>query len=103
MIGWREGRRARLPCLGEPPREAERGSRRGPAGGPPASPRVNTHACSVAFDRPRLSSRSCAAVKAHPHVPHLQLVNALVTRLGPSLLVWGCFARPARTTSPPHS
>jgi hypothetical protein len=36
-------------------------------------------------------------------VPHLQLVNALVNRLDPSLLVWGWFARTARTNSPPHS
>jgi len=71
-------------------------------GGPAKVVLLNTQARSVAFDRSRLSSRSCAAVKAQPHVPHLQLVNALVTRLGPSLLVWGWFARTARTNSPPH-
>jgi hypothetical protein len=63
---------------------------------------LNNHAGSVGFDRPRLSSRSCAAVKAQPHVPHLQLVKALVSRLGPSLFVCGWFARTARTNSPPH-
>src|SRR5208337_308805 len=72
-------------------------------GGPAKAVLPTTQARSVAFDRSRLSSRSCAAVKAQPHVPHLQLVNALVSRLGPSLLVWGWFARTARTNSPPHS
>jgi hypothetical protein len=38
-----------------------------------------------------------------PQVPHLQLVNALVTRLVPSLVVWDWFARTARTNSPPQS
>jgi len=42
-------------------------------------------------------------VKAEPQVPHLQLVNALAGRLGPSLLVWGWFGRTAKTNSPPHS
>jgi len=55
------------------------------------------------FDRSRLPSRSCAAVKEQPQVLHLQLVNALLTRLGPSVLVWGWFTRTARTNSPPHS
>ncbi len=36
-------------------------------------------------------------------MPHLQLVNALATRFGPSLLVWDWFGRTARTSSPPHS
>src|SRR5438876_420708 len=42
------------------------------------------------------------AVKPQPHVPHLQLVSALVSRLGPSLFACGWFARTARTNSPPH-
>jgi hypothetical protein len=35
-------------------------------------------------------------------VPHLQLVNALAPKLGPSLLVCDWLARTARTSSPPH-
>ena len=88
-----------LPKSRAKPRRKSKGPARR---GRPALHELNTHACSVAFDRPRLSSRSCAAVKAHPQVPHLQLVNALVTRLGPSLVVWGWLARTARTNSPPH-
>ncbi len=60
-----------------------------------------THECSV-FERTRLSSRSCAAVKAEPQVPHLQLVNALVTGLGPLFVLCG-WLRIARTSSPPQS
>ena len=62
----------------------------------------NIHACWAALDRSRLSSRSCAAEKAQPHVPHLQVVNELDGRLGPLLLAWGWFVRIARTNSPPH-
>ena len=63
----------------------------------------NPQAGWAALDRSRLPSRSCAAVKEQPQVLHLQLVNALLTRLGPSVFVWGWFTRTARTSSPPHS
>src|SRR5271170_7711127 len=73
-------------------------------------PQTGTHAPSTALDRSLLSSRSCAAVKAEPQVPHLQLLNELVIALGPSLrlrltlplafctwVVGACVARTART------
>ena len=96
-MGWRAGwgrpalhQQARIHCGND--RAASRPELRG-----------HTYADWAAFDRPRLSSRRCAAVKADPQVPHLQLVNELVARLGPPGIVWSWFARTARTNSPPQS
>jgi hypothetical protein len=61
------------------------------------------YGCAGAFSRPRLSSRSCAAVNAEPQVPHLQFVNELATALDPSWVVGVWFPRIARTNSPPQS
>jgi len=63
----------------------------------------NRQARFAVFDRPRLSSRNCAAVKVEPQVPHRQLVIALVSTLGPSLVGRSWFARTAKTNSPPQS
>lgn len=63
----------------------------------------DNYARSAAFERSRLTSRSCAAVKAEPQVPHRQLVKELAAEPGASWAEGSWFPRTARTNSPPQS